>query len=326
MPDLHLEQLVVEYTAAGDYRVRPIDGLDLAIRSGSLAVILGPSGCGKTTLLSCLGGILTPTSGSIHFGDIDVTALSGRSLLEYRRHTVGIVFQAFNLVPSLTALENVVVPLRAVGENRAVAKARAQELLEMVDLGHRLHHRPGDLSGGQQQRVAVARALALDPPLILADEPTAHLDFIQVEEILRLLRGLATGDRIVVVSTHDSRLVPLADDIIEMMPILQARDREPEKVELADGEILFHQGDQGELIYVVDEGSIEILLEHADGHVELRRVITVSEYFGEMTPTIGIPRTATARARGRTVLTGYTPRVFRERMGNLAAATPSDAD
>jgi putative ABC transport system ATP-binding protein len=130
----------------------------------------------------------------------------------------------------------------------------------------------------------------------------------------------------VVVSTHDSRLVPLADDIIEMMPILQARDREPEKVELADGEILFHQGDQGELIYVVDEGSIEILLEHADGHVELRRVITVSEYFGEMTPTIGIPRTATARARGRTVLTGYTPRVFRERMGNLAAATPSDAD
>jgi putative ABC transport system ATP-binding protein len=326
MPDLHLEQLVVEYTAAGDYRVRPIDGLDLAIRSGSLAVILGPSGCGKTTLLSCLGGILTPTSGSIHFGDIDVTALSGRSLLEYRRHTVGIVFQAFNLVPSLTALENVVVPLRAVGENRAVAKGRAQELLEMVDLGHRLHHRPGDLSGGQQQRVAVARALALDPPLILADEPTAHLDFIQVEEILRLLRGLATGDRIVVVSTHDSRLVPLADDIIEMMPILQARDREPEKVELADGEILFHQGDQGELIYVVDEGSIEILLEHADGHVELRRVITVSEYFGEMTPTIGIPRTATARARGRTVLTGYTPRVFRERMGNLAAATPSDAD
>jgi putative ABC transport system ATP-binding protein len=326
MPDLHLEQLVVEYTAAGDYRLRPIDGLDLAIRSGSLAVILGPSGCGKTTLLSCLGGILTPTSGSIHFGDIDVTALSGRSLLEYRRHTVGIVFQAFNLVPSLTALENVVVPLRAVGENRAVARARAQELLEMVDLGHRLHHRPGDLSGGQQQRVAVARALALDPPLILADEPTAHLDFIQVEEILRLLRGLATGDRIVVVSTHDSRLVPLADDIIEMMPILQARDREPEKVELADGEILFHQGDQGELIYVVDEGSIEILLEHADGHVELRRVITVSEYFGEMTPTIGIPRTATARARGRTVLTGYTPRVFRERMGNLAAATPSDAD
>src|SRR5580765_5531771 len=125
MPDLTLEKLVVEYTSAGDYKVRPIDGLDLSVTAGSLAVILGPSGCGKTTLLSCLGGILTPTSGSIHFGDIDVTALSGRSLLEYRRHTVGIVFQAFNLVPSLTALENVVVPLRAVGENRAVAKARA---------------------------------------------------------------------------------------------------------------------------------------------------------------------------------------------------------
>ena len=326
MSDLVLEQLVVEYTSSGDYKVRPIDGLDLTIHGGSLAVILGPSGCGKTTLLSCLGGILTPTSGAIRFGDIDVATLSGRALLEYRRHSVGIVFQAFNLVPSLSALENVAMPLRAVGRSRAEAKARATELLEMVDLAPRLHHRPGDLSGGQQQRVAVARALALDPPLILADEPTAHLDFIQVEEILRLLRALAAGDRIVVVSTHDARLVPLADEIIEMMPILEAQDRPPEKVELVEGEVLFEQGARGELIYVVEEGSIEILFEHADGRVELRRVISVGEYFGEMSPTIGIPRTATARARERSVLTGYTPRVFRERMDKLATAASTDAD
>src|SRR6478672_1923479 len=175
MGKLHINDLVVEYSSGG-YAVRPIDGLNLEVSAGSLAILLGPSGCGKTTLLSCLGGILKPTSGSIHVGDIDVTGLSRSALTEYRRHTVGIVFQAFNLVPSLTAEENIVVPLRAVGTPRQEAKERAKALLEMVDLSHRSHHRPADLSGGQQQRVAVARALALDPPFILADEPTAHLD------------------------------------------------------------------------------------------------------------------------------------------------------
>ena len=178
MTDLNIRDLVVEYASAG-YTVRPIDELNLDVTARSLALLLGPSGCGKTTLLSCIGGILQPTSGHIFFGDVDVTTLDARALAEYRRRSVGIIFQAFNLIPSLTAAENVMVPLRAAGISRKKARERATELLDRVGLGERMTHRPGDLSGGQQQRVAVARALALDPPLILADEPTAHLDFIR---------------------------------------------------------------------------------------------------------------------------------------------------
>jgi putative ABC transport system ATP-binding protein len=194
MGDLSIQDLVVEYASGAD-TVRPIDGLNLDVAAGSLVILLGPSGCGKTTLLSCLGGILKPSSGAIKFGEVDVTSRDARGLSTYRRETVGIVFQAFNLVPSLTALENVMVPMRAAGMSRRAAHKRAGQLLARVGLEERTSHRPGDLSGGQQQRVAVARAIALDPPLVLADEPTAHLDFIQVEEVLRLIRELATGDR-----------------------------------------------------------------------------------------------------------------------------------
>ncbi len=123
MPGLEIRDLVVEY-ASGGYTVRPIDGLDLDVPAGNLAILLGPSGCGKTTLLSCLGGILSPTSGRISFGDVEIAGLDGRAMGNYRRHTVGIVFQAFNLVPSLTGLENVMVPLRAAGVPRGCASAR----------------------------------------------------------------------------------------------------------------------------------------------------------------------------------------------------------
>jgi putative ABC transport system ATP-binding protein len=316
VPDLVIEDLVVEYTTGGDYKIRPIDGLDLHVQAGKLAILLGPSGCGKTTLLSCLGGILTPTSGSIRFGDIDIPRLSGAALTDYRRHTVGIVFQGFNLVPSLTALENVAVPLRADGVSRRHAKDRATELLETVDLGDRVHHRPNDMSGGQQQRVAVARALALDPPLLLADEPTAHLDFIQVEELLRLIRSLATGDRVVVVSTHDSRMIPLADEVVEMVPILDTPDQAPTSVVLAPRETVFHQGDQGELVYIVDEGTLDVVREHADGGEEVLASLGPGDFFGEMGPFFGLARTATVRATSDAKVTGYNTRSFREKVGS----------
>ncbi|WP_151069045.1 ABC transporter ATP-binding protein, partial [Mycobacterium tuberculosis] len=199
MGDLSIQNLVVEYYSGG-YALRPINGLNLDVAAGSLVMLLGPSGCGKTTLLSCLGGILRPKSGAIKFDEVDITTLQGAELANYRRNKVGIVFQAFNLVPSLTAVENVMVPLRSAGMSRRASRRRAEELLARVNLAERMNHRPGDLSGGQQQRVAVARAIALDPPLILADEPTAHLDFIQVEEVLRLIRELADGERVVVVA------------------------------------------------------------------------------------------------------------------------------
>src|SRR5246500_3089338 len=158
MGDLRIQDLVVEYSSGG-YAVRPINGLNLDVPAGSLVILLGPSGCGKTTLLSCIGGILRPKSGSITFNGVDITALHGGALAKYRRDEVGIVFQAFNLVPSLTALENVMVPLRAAGMSRAASRRRAEALLKQVNLEERMKHRPGDLSGGQQQRVAVARAI-----------------------------------------------------------------------------------------------------------------------------------------------------------------------
>jgi len=213
--DLEISDLTIEHASAG-YVIRPVSGLTLRATSGSLVLLLGPSGCGKTSLLSCLGGILTPTHGRIQFGDIDVTGLTGASLTAYRRHTVGIVFQAFNLVPSMTALENVMVPLRNGGVRRAPARARAGELLDQVGLGDRSRHRPGALSGGQQQRVGIARALAFDPPLVIADEPTSHLDHVQVEGVLTLLRQLADGNRLVVIATHDQRLQPIADRVVEL--------------------------------------------------------------------------------------------------------------
>lgn len=314
MGDLSIRDLVVEYSSGG-YAIRPINGLSLDVAAGSLVILLGPSGCGKTTLLSCLGGILRPKSGSIKFDDVDITAFGGDALAKYRRNTVGIVFQAFNLVSSLTAIENVMIPMRAAGTSRAAARRRAEELLTRVGLADRLKHRPGDLSGGQQQRVAVARAIALDPPLILADEPTAHLDFIQVEEVLRLIRSLAQGERVVVVATHDSRILPMADRVVELIPELASTSRLPETVHLNAGQVLFEQSTMGDLIYVVSEGELEIVRELADGSEELVRVAASGDYFGEIGVLFHLPRSATVRARTDATVVGYTAQAFREQLG-----------
>lgn len=315
MPDLALRDVTIEYSSGG-YAVRPVDGLCLDADAGSLVLLLGPSGCGKTSLLSCLGGILRPSRGLIRFGDVDVTSLRGDALTSYRRNTVGIVFQAFNLVPSLDALDNVAVPLRAAGWKRAAARERAAELLTRVDLADRLTHRPGDLSGGQQQRVALARALALDPPLVIADEPTAHLDYVQVEEVLRIVRELASGDRVVVVATHDQRLLPLADKVVELVPSASSSDRAPEHVEVAAGDVLFRQGSWGELVYVVERGEVEILRERSDGSEELRAVVTAGDYFGEIGPLFAMPRSATARARTDVEVVAYGVRDFKQRLAD----------
>jgi len=236
---------------------------------------------------------------------------------------VGFVFQAFNLIPSLTATENVMVPLRAAGEPRAKAIRRARHLLDRVGLSDQVDRRPSELSGGQQQRVAVARALALDPPVVLADEPTAHLDYIQVEEVLRVLRELAADDRVVIVSTHDQRLVPLADDIVELVPEVGRSTLPPERVELRAGEVLFHQGSWGERIFLVESGSIEIVGERIDGVEDHKALLGPGEYFGEMGPLYGIPRAATARAQSDSVVTGYTVRDFRARLQSGIGGPPA---
>jgi putative ABC transport system ATP-binding protein len=312
MPNLVVKDLTMEFSSGG-YKLRPIDSLDLDVSTGELVLLLGASGCGKTTLLSMLARLLTPTSGTIQFGDIDVTGLSGSALADYRRDTVGIVFQAFNLIPSLTARENVQVAIQAGKTPKRQARQRAEALLHQVGLEERMGHKPDDLSGGQQQRVAIARALAHDPPLVLADEPTAHLDYIQVDGVLRLLRDLAQPGRVVVVSTHDERLLPLADRVVELTPRAGGEHRPPEKVELAPGQVLFEQGDAGDLVYVVESGEVEIFRELEAGGDERVTVIEPGGYFGELAPMFGLRRSAGARALSDpVVLTGMSLRDFRQ--------------
>jgi putative ABC transport system ATP-binding protein len=307
---LEIEKLTMEFSSGG-YKIRPLDGLSFGADDGELVVLLGPSGCGKTTLLSCLAGLLTPTSGSIRFNGQEVTRLRGPALSSYRRHTVGVVFQAFNLIPSLSARSNVMIPLRLAGVSRSDAHRRADELLGRVGLEERSHHRPEHLSGGQQQRVAIARALVQDPPLVLADEPTAHLDYIQVEGILRLIRDIAAPGRLVLVATHDERITQLADRVIELTPHLPPEHAQPRQVSLNAGEVLFRQGDASDLVYVVNSGQIEILRE-TDSEVEERlALVDAGRYFGELGPMLNLPRSATARAMEPTVLTACTVQQFR---------------
>lgn len=309
---LEVNDLTVDYSSGG-YVVRPLDRLTFEADDGEFVVLIGPSGCGKTTLLSCLAGLLTPTSGSIWFRGVEISGLSGRALTNHRRDTVGIVFQAFNLIASLTARGNVVAPMRLAGIGRRAATERADELLGRVGLSDRIHHRPGSLSGGQQQRVAIARALVHDPPLALADEPTAHLDHIQVEGILSLLRDLASLGRTVVVSTHDDRVSNIADRVVELVPKLASADREPEEIRVAAGEEIFRQGSRGDLIYVVEQGEVDIVRVRDDQSEEWITMTAEGGYFGELGPMLNLPRSATARARTDVVVTGYTTRRFRRR-------------
>jgi putative ABC transport system ATP-binding protein len=322
MTRLRITDLTIEYTQGG-YIVRPIDRLDVTAQDGELVILLGPSGSGKTTLLSCLSALLTPAAGTIHVGDVEVTALRGRGLADYRRHQVGIVFQAFNLIPSLTARENVAAPLRLAGAPRREANARAAELLARVGLSDRMDHRPGQLSGGQQQRAAIARALVHDPPLVVADEPTAHLDYMQVEDVLVLIRDLAAPGRLVVVATHDDRFTPLADRVVELVP----RKDEPEpavrRILLQAGEILFEQGEVSDLVYIVEEGAIEIFRRRADGGEDVMVGHGPGAYFGEIGPLLRLPRTASARATQPSRLTGLGPREFRRWSGDEAAGPRS---
>ena len=318
MPDIQIRDLVMEYSSGG-LMVRPFNNFELDLKTGDLALLLGASGCGKTTLLSMLASILTPTAGSIKVGDTEVTQLKGADLARYRRETVGVVFQGFNLIPSLTALENITVAMRFAGVDKKAANARAEELLTMVGLEERMHHRPGKMSGGQQQRVAIARALALDPPLIVADEPTASLDYMQVDGVIRILRELAAPGRVVVIATHDDRLLPLADRVVELTPRHADETRPPERVELAAGQTLFRQGDAGDLVFEVDAGRVEIVQELADGGETVLAHVEAGSYFGELAPMFGLRRSATARATADApaVVTGYTMRDFRARRGEV---------
>ncbi|MBP7776743.1 MAG: ABC transporter ATP-binding protein [Acidobacteria bacterium] len=195
---------------SGDRPLTILHPLDLSVSDGQFLAIVGPSGSGKTTLLGLMAGLDAPTSGTIEIGGTDITALDEDRLAVLRGARIGFVFQFFHLVPSLTALENVLVPMELVG--RRGARERAAALLTEVGLAERAHHYPTQLSGGEQQRVAIARALANDPPLILADEPTGNLDGANGRHILDLLLSVRTARQVtLVLVTHDAEIAALAD-------------------------------------------------------------------------------------------------------------------
>ncbi len=213
-PLLRVEQ-VTKFFGSGPTLVRAVDRVDLATNAGEITLIMGPSGSGKTTLLSMIGGILRPTEGRIAIAGIEITALRQRELPRVRRELVGFVFQTFNLLESLSTLENVEIALNVAGVKGAQAQERARSLLLEAGLGNRLHFGAKDLSAGERQRVAIARALANKPLLLLADEPTANLDSAHGQEVMELLRDLTKrkGNGVVVVS-HDARLRKVADRVL----------------------------------------------------------------------------------------------------------------
>ncbi len=188
--------------------------VSFTVEPGSFVAIVGPSGSGKSTLLNLMGALDRPSSGRIRIAGTDLGTLDDDGLTALRRDTIGFVFQFFNLVPTLSALENAMMPALLAGEKPRDVESRAKRALEQVGLGHRVRHRPDELSGGEMQRVAIARALVGDPPLLLADEPTGNLDSRTGEEILALLTGSTSSRRTVVLVTHDPRVAERADRVL----------------------------------------------------------------------------------------------------------------
>ncbi|HSP55675.1 MAG TPA: ATP-binding cassette domain-containing protein [Dehalococcoidia bacterium] len=199
----------------GEAEVHAVSGVDLTVYAGELVLVMGPSGSGKTTLLTMIGGLLRPTAGSIIVDGREITGMDEAQLTAVRRRTVGFVFQSFNLWESLSVRENVELALNIGGQTGGPARARATALLLALGLAHRLDFRSRDLSGGEKQRVSIARALANDPRLLLADEPTANLDSKHGHEVMQLLRRIADeGDRAVLVVSHDERIREVADRVL----------------------------------------------------------------------------------------------------------------
>ena len=195
----------------GDLKIEALKNVNLKVESGEFVVISGPSGSGKTSLLNIIGGIDKPTSGKIFVFGEDLSVKDEDFLADFRCNKVGFVFQSYNLVSTLTVAENVAFPMEWTRKSEEHIRKRVEELLELVGLQHRANHFPSQLSGGEQQRVAFARALANDPPLLLADEPTGNLDAKTSQKIVEILIKLKDAGKTVIVATHDSQILELAD-------------------------------------------------------------------------------------------------------------------
>ena len=209
---------LTKHFKSGPVTVKAVDGVSFRLPRGKLVALRGPSGCGKSTLLNLIGALDKPDAGNLTVDGVDVTSLSAGGEAAYRRQKVGFVFQQFNLIPHLSAIENVTLPMEFAGHGTNGSwELRARQILEQVGLTQDRHvRRPAKLSGGEQQRVAIARALANDPPVVLADEPTANLDSKTGQLIVDLLHNLRAKDRTVLIATHDEAIASTADIILEM--------------------------------------------------------------------------------------------------------------
>jgi putative ABC transport system ATP-binding protein len=217
MPAAITLQSVTKTYQRGGESLRVLDELDLAIEGGAFYALMGPSGSGKTTLLNLVGGLDQADAGIVQVGDTDLTALTSGELAAWRARSVGFVFQGFNLLPVLTARENVELPLLLAPLSRAQRRAQAERALALVGLADRMHHKPRELSGGQEQRVAIARAIATDPDVLLADEPTGDLDRATADAVLLLLQRLNRElQKTILMVTHDPQAAGYADRVIHL--------------------------------------------------------------------------------------------------------------
>ena len=201
----------------GENEVRALDHVNLEIGQGEFVAIIGQSGSGKSTFMNMLGCLDIPTSGKYYLNGTDVSTMTDSQLSTIRNKEIGFIFQGFNLIANLTAIENVELPLIYRGTDKKTRRDLAKEALEMVGLGQRMDHKPAEMSGGQQQRVAIARAIAAKPPVILADEPTGNLDTASSKEILDILKNLHEGGRTVILITHDNGIAQQAKRVVRIM-------------------------------------------------------------------------------------------------------------
>jgi putative ABC transport system ATP-binding protein len=219
-------------------KVEALRGVDLEVRTGEYLSIMGPSGSGKSTLFNMIGGLDKPTSGKVFIDEVDIAQLDAYELAWLRCRKIGYIFQTFNLIQVMTALENVTLPMIFGGMHNDLAVEKGLELLELVGLGDRFRHKPFELSGGQQQRVAIARAMANDPAIILADEPTGNLDLTTGEEIIELLKRMSDEKRVTIISaTHDLKMLSVSDRVVWIRDGRIDKIEEREQLAISVGEI-----------------------------------------------------------------------------------------
>ncbi len=231
------ENVVKEYKM-GNTIVRALRGISVEVKRGEYISIMGPSGSGKSTLFNMIGALDKPTDGKVYIEGQDMSELDTHELAWLRCHKIGYIFQTFNLIPVMTALENVTLPMIFAGIPRKDREEKGKMLLEMVGLGHRVHHKPYELSGGQQQRVAIARALANDPAILLADEPTANLDLKTGREIITLMKRLNEERGVTVISaTHDLKMIDVSDRIIFIRDGLIEQIKNRDEVDIVVGTV-----------------------------------------------------------------------------------------